>query len=390
MGAAAFAGSGKFYFGIAIMKRIHHLFSLMLLGSSLAHAQPPAPKPLRLAIAGLTHAHVHWTFGRPERGDIQIVGIQESNRKVAQRYMQQYSLREELFFIDLEQMLETAKPEAVAAFGTTFDHLQVVQACARRGIHVMVEKPLAVNLEHALAIEALAQKHAIHVLTNYETTWYASTQALEDLILQQQAIGSLRKIVIHDGHQGPKEIGVDEEFLEWLGDPMRNGGGALMDFGCYGANLATWLMRGRAPLTVTAVTQQIKPEIYPAVDDEATIILTYPQAQAIIQASWNWPFNRKDIEVYGRAGYVHAPDGKSLRVRKEIETQEKLQTPAPRSAPLDDHFAYFAAVVRGEITVAENDLSSLSNNVMVMKILDAAKQSAATGKTVQLEARSSH
>jgi hypothetical protein len=53
----------------------------------------------------------------------------------------------------------------------------------------------------------------------------------------------------------------------------------------------------RAPLTVTAVTQQIKPEIYPRVDDEATIILTYLHAQGILQASWNWPFDRKDMEV---------------------------------------------------------------------------------------------
>lgn len=359
----------------------------MLLSSHLVYSQPASTKPLKLAIAGLTHTHVHWILGRPERGDIQIAGIQEPNRTLAARYAKQYGLREDLFFTDLEQMLDTVKPEAVTAFGTTFDHLKVVQACARRGIHVMVEKPLAVNLAHALAIEALVRKHAIHVLTNYETTWYASTQALDDLILQQQTIGPLRKIVVHDGHQGPKEIGVNEEFLEWLRDPVRNGGGALMDFGCYGANLTTWLMRGIAPLTVTAVTQQIKPEIYSAVEDEATIILTYPQSQAIIQASWNWPFNRKDIEVYGRAGYVHAPDGQSLRVRKENETQEKLQTLPPRSAPLDDPFAYLAAVVRGQIKVTDSDLSSLGNNVLVMKILEAAKQSAATGKTVKLEAR---
>ena len=284
-------------------------------------------------------------------------------------------------------MLNALKPAAVTAFGTTFDHLQVVQVCAPRGIHVMVEKPLAVNLEHALAIAALAQKHAIHVLTNYETTWYASTQALHDLVLQQQAIGPIRKIVVHDGHQGPKEIGVNEEFLEWLIDPVRNGGGALMDFGCYGANLSTWLMQGEAPLSVTAITQQIKPEIYSAVEDEATILLTYPKTQAIIQASWNWPYNRKDIEVYGRAGYVHAPDGQSLRVRKENEAREQSQRLAPRSAPTDDPFAYLAAVVRGELKVDERDLSSLRNNVMVMRILEAAKQSAATGRTVKVDPR---
>ena len=92
------------------------------------------------------------------------------------------------------------------------------------------------------------------------------------------------------------------EFLAWLTDPEKNGAGALFDFGCYGANLMTWLMNDARPVSVTAVTQRIKPEIYAKVDDEATIILEYPGAQAIIQASWNWPFDRKDMEVYGRTG----------------------------------------------------------------------------------------
>ncbi|MGH9916552.1 MAG: Gfo/Idh/MocA family protein, partial [Pyrinomonadaceae bacterium] len=175
----------------------------------------------------MSHGHVHGILNRPDRGDIQIVGIYEPNRKLVERYAKQYGLREDLFFTDLDQMLDSVRPTAVTAFGSTYDHLKVVQACAPRGIHVMVEKPLAVNLKHALTIEALAKKHAIHVLTNYETTWYSSTQALDDLIHKRQVIGPIRKIVVHDGHPGPKEIGVNEEFLEWLIDPVRNGGGAL-------------------------------------------------------------------------------------------------------------------------------------------------------------------
>ena len=366
------------------MKRILCLFCAVLCCSHAAHAQQPTSRPLKLAIAGLSHTHVHWILGRPNRGDIQIVGISEPNRKLMDRYAQQYGFHEDLVFSGLDKMLDAVKPEAVAAFGSTYDHLKVVQACAPRGIHVIVEKPLAVNLEHIFAIEALAKKHAIHVLTNYETTWYPSTQAVYGLVHEQQMTGPVRKIVVHDGYQGPKEIGVNQEFLEWLIDPVLNGGGALMDFGCYGASLVTWLMRGVEPLSVMAVTQQIKPEIYSAVEDEATIILEYPKAQAIIQASWNWPFNRKDMEVYGRTGYAHALDGRNLRVRKENENQERMLVLEPISAPLDESFAYFAAVVRGEVRVSDTDLSSLGNNVLVMRILEAAKQSAATGKTVKL------
>src|SRR2546426_11576098 len=142
-------------------------------------------------------------------------------------------------------------------------------------------------------------------------------------LVQQKAIGEIRKVVIHDGHRGPKEIGVSPEFVAWLTDPKLNGAGALFDFGCYGADLVTWLMEGKRPETVTAVMQQIKPDVYPHVDDEATIILTYPKAQAILQASWNWPFDRKDMEVYGQTGYVITVRRDEIRVRREGRSEER-------------------------------------------------------------------
>ena len=60
-------------------------------------------------------------------------------------------------------------------------------------------------------------------------------------------LATIRKVVVHDGHQGPKEINVAPEFFAWLNDPKLNGAGALYDFGCYGADLMTWLMDGQRP-----------------------------------------------------------------------------------------------------------------------------------------------
>lgn len=349
-----------------------------------ALAQSP-PRPLRLAVAGLTHTHVHGLLGRADRGDVEIVGIYEPDTALAGRYARQHGLDARLLHTDFEAMLDAVRPEAVAAFGSTRAHRAVVEAAAPRGLHVMVEKPLAVSVEDALAMRALAEWHGVHLLTNYETTWYPSTHAAYDVLVGERALGPLRKLVVHDGHAGPRAIGVNEEFLAWLTDPVENGGGALMDFGCYGANLATWLRGGAAPLTVTAVTQHLQPKVYPRVDDEATIILTYPDAQAIIQASWNWPISRKSMEVYGRTGQALAPDGRTLRVRTSEADPETARALAPRPAPYDDPFAYFAAVVRGTVEVAPADLSALANNVTVVRILDAARRSAATGQTVRLD-----
>jgi predicted dehydrogenase len=251
----------------------------------------------------------------------------------------------------------------------------------------MVEKPLATTVEDALAIEHIAQRYNIPILTNYETTWYNSNIAAANM-LSEGKIGELRKLVIHDGHKGPKEINVGPEFLSWLTDPKLNGGGALFDFGCYGVDLATWIMHGELPLTVTAITLHLKPSIYPHVDDDSTVILTYPHAQAIIQGSWNWPFNRKDMEVYGATGYIdtlyedHNP-GAKLRLRLPGETSEHVETAPALAAPQDNSLNYLVAVLNGTLHPT-HDLTALDTNVTVVRILDAARRSAQTGRTIHL------
>ncbi|MDH5380856.1 MAG: Gfo/Idh/MocA family oxidoreductase [Cyclobacteriaceae bacterium] len=342
-------------------------------------------KPVRIGIIGLEHDHVNWILGRKDQGDIEIVGIVEPNNALAERYSKRYGFSMKMVYNTIEEMLDKAKPEAVTAFNNIYGHLEVVEKCAPRGIHVMVEKPLAVSVEHAKKMQELALKHKIMLLTNYETTWYGSNHYIYDLAVEKDKLGPIRKIVVHDGHEGPKEIGVSNEFFEWLTDPELNGAGALNDFGCYGANLATWLMEGKRPLSVMAVTQQIKPDIYPKVDDEATIVLTYPEAQIIIQASWNWPFSRKDIEVYGKTGYAIAENGTDMKIRLDGE-KNFTQVKAPsRNTPNNDPFALLSHLVRNGYNLPANDLTSLENNMMVVEILEAAKESARTGKDVILK-----
>ena len=359
------------------MNRLLLILVVMLPFSPL---QAQQAKPFRIAIAGLTHTHVHGLLARAHDGDLEIVGIAEANRELAGRYLAQYNLPLTLLYPTLAEMLDKTKPEAVAAFNPINEHVDVVKLCAPRKIHVMVEKPLAANLAQARQMEALARQFGIHLLTNYETTWYAGNYAARD---QLASLGVVHKLVAHHGHPGPKEIGVNPEFLEWLTDPIRNGGGALTDFGCYGANLFTWLMNGERPTTVSAITQHFKPDVYPNVDDEATIIVTYPKAQGIIQASWNWPYNRKDIEVYADGGYITADrNGMTVKFGSDAVSVKKVE---PMNSPLNDPFAYFAAVVRNQIKVASTDLSSLENNMVVMEILDAARESARQGKVIRLK-----
>ncbi|MCP9198816.1 Gfo/Idh/MocA family oxidoreductase [Gramella sp. GC03-9] len=344
-------------------------------------------QPLKLAIIGLTHTHVHWILGRENTGDVEIVGIVEPNRELAERYSKQHGFSMDLVYESMEELVNNSEPEAVAAFGTIYEHLEVVEFFAPKGIHVMVEKPLAVSLEHARAMEELAKKHDIHLLTNYETTWYPSNHKAREM-LEEGRIGEMRKVIVRDGHKGPRKLGIDEEFLDWLLDPEQNGAGALMDFGCYGANLMTWLQNGKRPLSVTAVTQQLQKDNNPMVDDEAIIILTYENSNCVIQASWNWPIGRKDMEIYGLEAAIYADNRNDLRLRiaegYDGFEQEEFNL-EERPYPYNDPFSYFAALVHKEIEVLPFSLSSLENNMIVMEILQAAMQSARSGKTIPLK-----
>jgi predicted dehydrogenase len=356
------------------------LFTCLLV---VAGVSPAQDAPLRLAIAGLAHGHVSGFLRNAKpRADVKIVAVYDPDAALTASYAATQGFAPDMMFNDLGAMLDRIKPEAVATFTSTFDHAAIVEACAKRHIPVMMEKPLAVNLDQARAIQKAAAAGGIPVMVNYETTWYKSHGEIWKLIKEQKAAGEIRKMVAMDGHEGPKEIKVQPEFLSWLTDPVKNGAGALFDFGCYGANLMTWLMDNQKPVAVTALAQTNKPAIYAKVDDEATILLQYPKAQGIIQASWNWPFSRKDFEVYGEKGYAMATGGEGLRVRLP-DQREETRKPADLPPESHDSITYLIGVARGKFKPA--GLSSLENSVIVTEILQAARESVRSGKRVMLQ-----
>ena len=356
------------------------MISLLLTGLSLLPTTPSlGQKVLRVGVAGLTHDHVHNIMHQFKSGEVIIAGIAESDQQLIARYKKSYQLPDSLFYNTLPELIAHTHPDAVLAYNAISEHLGVVEICAPLGISVMVEKPLATTVKDANRIAALAQQYHIHVLVNYETTWYDTNQQIYEMVNGQHTIGDTRKMIVHDGHQGPKEIGCSPDFLNWLTDPVKNGGGALRDFGCYGANLMTWLMQGQAPIAVTALTHHIKPSIYPKVEDDATILLEYPNATGIIEASWNWPFSIKDWEVFGTTGYLHALNDKELLER----TKRSYDSVTVHPAHYRDNIAYLADVLSGKI-VPGNDLSSLPNNLIVVRILEAATRSAKEGRRIVL------
>src|SRR5690242_7400591 len=345
------------------------LFLLGLMLFTCNSFSQDARPPVRIAIAGLSHDHA---FGFiplfKGRTDVQLVGIVETNQDLITRYSSRFHLSHDLFFPSLKELFAKTNVQAVAIFTSTYDHERVVEACAAQHVDVMMEKPLATNMKHARAIEAAVKRSGIQLIVNYETSWYPATQSAYVMVHDDHKIGEIRKMVFHDGHNGPQEIGCSTNFLAWLTDPVLDGGGAINDFGCYGADMATWFMNGQKPVFVFAVTQHLKPDIYLKVEDDATIVLTYPSVQVILQPSWDWPFNRKDMEIYGETGYVLAPHPNVMRVRTANMPKEADMTLPDLAGTNADPLSYLAAVTRGEIK--PTGLASLEVNMIVVEILD--------------------
>ena len=360
------------------MKRIIYILLLCLTVLTVKAGQDT---PVRLGIIGLTHSHVGGVLNDKNKPYV-IAGIVEPNKQLAERMSKRFGFSMDIVYPTMQELYDKQHPEAVACFNATYYHQDVVRFFAPKKVHIMVEKPLATSSEQAREMADLAARYQIHLLTNYETTWYGSHEEAAQLIRNGE-IGDIRKAIFRDGHTGPVERNTHPEMIPWIKDPVLNGGGAVMDFGCYGANLMTWLMGKQKPVSVVSAFQTIKPDQYEEVEDQATVILTYPKAQCIIEASWNWPINMKTSEIYGKSGYIQIPDKETLLIRTGEKSPVRQLNPAARPAPYDNRYSYFCAVVKGKAHEAPQ--STLENNLIVMEILDAARESAKTGKIIYLK-----
>ena len=158
-----------------------------------------------------------------------------------------------------------------------------------------------------------------------------------------------------------------------------------MDFGCYGAELSLWL-KGR-PSRVFATTRKLKVDQNNKVDDDATLVLDYSDATAIIQASWNWPYTKEQVQVFGPKGSLLARHD-TLQFRSadahgaNVAADGENVTPAALPREISNPIAYFLDCIRNNKPI--EDPVSAQLNVQVMEILDAARESARTGKPQEL------
>lgn len=349
--------------------------------ASLLAAGPLAAQEYKIAVVGLVHSHVWGHLASMAKGETpaKLVGIAEPNQELVAE-AKKYTGDAVPFFDNYTKMLDEVKPDIVWAFIENNRHLEIAQACAPRKIQVMFEKPLASTYKDAQAIARLAAAHGIRVMTNYQMAWWPSNYAAKAKA-DSGAIGKvwrLHGVVGHSGPSGPGwETPRNKYFRAWLTDPVQNGGGALIDFGCYNALWSLWYL-GK-PQTVFAQTNQLRPELYPKVDDNAVLVLHYPNGSGIFEGSWALPRGFQDLEVFGLGGSLYVT-GEKVEMRKGNQTEE-VALPALDGARTEP-VAYM--VDRLKNNQGLDGLVALPINLDVVEILEAARQSIATGRAVKL------
>ena len=371
------------------MKRIIAIFCLVAAGA--------AAQEYKMAVVSMLHAHVWLHLGTMLKGDkVKLVGVSETlpdliaratrEDTIPQSSNKRPGVPQELIFADWKKMIDETKPDVVWAFTPTNQHVEVVRYCAPKGIHVMMEKPLAATLKEALEIQALARKYKINVMTNYGSTWQPSQYAIKSLV-DSGEIGTVWRLHSVTGHNGPGDP-KRSSFAAWLADPVQNGGGVLMDFGCY---MALWSIGLKGmPDNVYATVQHMKPEMFPNVEDNAVLVLNYKDGVAILEASWDLPpAQRMGAEIYGLKGSIvgnsirkmGAPGsggGGGGRGQQGGDPIEMKPLPPERSEPI----AYMVDRIRNKQPI--DGPSAIDINVQVQEVLEAAKMSVKTGKPVAL------
>jgi predicted dehydrogenase len=360
------------------------LYLVSAVAALSAHSNPTSDGKAKLAIIGLDHDHV-WGLLKDfaTEPNAELVAIADTHPALVDQAKTKVPAGVK-FYSDYLKMLDEVKPDGVIVTTENDRHLEILRECAKRHIHYSTEKPMATSAADAREMERLATQAGIKVMVNYWNAWVAPTHELYHRMRAGDA-GPVQKIIVQYGHQGPKEIGVSKYFADWLYDPVKNGGGAIMDFGCYGAEWAVWL-KGR-PTRVSASTQKLKVEQHNMVDDDATIVLDYPDGTVIIEASWDWPYSMGQVQVFGPKGSLLAT-GKDLFFRSTSDNAANAGLEGERVAldppthETSNPISYFVDCIRNNKTI--EDPLSMKLNVQVMEILDAARESARTGKQQEL------
>jgi predicted dehydrogenase len=296
---------------------------------------------------------------------------------------------------DYREMLKKEKLDIVVFCPENSRHGEVAEAIARAGSAMVTEKPMAASLSEALRVARAVRTARVEIMVNWPTTWSPAVRAVKPLI-DDGVIGDVWEVKWRNGASmgplaygtGANEVTDIEKGVEWWHSAAA-GGGALLDYCCYGACLSRWYL-GQPAVAATGLKANFA-SAYGDADDNAVIVVRYPRAMAILEATWTtWHTGvPQGPLVYGTRGTLVVDHAVDPRTGKDAQVVKVFTTRAYAGEP--DRVVFGDPLPVGRATPAEEFIHhletgdplhptlQLEHNVEVMAILDAGIRSAATG-----------
>ena len=280
----------------------------------------------------------------------------------------------------LEDLLKDGGVDALVVSTPNYLHAPQTIAALNTGVHVMVEKPMAMNaIEAEQMCEAADKSGAILMVAHCwrfdpDVLWLKEQSKKLGRIIRTKGIG------VHT-HWGPSGWFTQKEFA---------GGGAMADMGIHALDTARFLLGDPKPVSVYAKIGTYYKDFN--VDDTGVIIVEWDNGStSYIESGWWQPHAdgpEAATQLYGTEGFGELfPTHLELPNKKEekIDVIESgFEFPRKEHCPqslYDDQLKYFVECIKKKQTPVPGGMEGLMN----MKIVDAAYESSRTGKVVEVQ-----
>ncbi len=337
-------------------------------------------RKLRIGVLGLTHDHIWDNLPQLAKlKDAELVAAQDLHDPLLERAAKEFGAEP---FHSHEELLDRADVDAVFVYGDNASGVEMAEDAAAAGVHLMIEKPLAADLEGADYLLAAVRANKVRCMVNWPFSWWPQLQ--KALAMAKAGdIGDVWEVKYRAAHEGPREMGCSQYFSDWLYDDELNGGGAFIDYCCYGALLAQHLM-GMPTRVSATVGRFVKEDIM--VEDNGVLVMTYPNGLALAEASWTQVgyFHTYTPVIYGTKGalMIEPRDGGKLwkaDAKNPMGKEIKVAKPAPHLRNASANFVH--CLRTGEDFYALGDVRLCRDT---QEILEAGLIAAEAGEEVSL------
>ena len=332
--------------------------------------------PLKIAFTGTGYiAKIHATAALKLAG-VELTAVVNHRPESRQAFAEQFGIPRQ--YATLAELLAAGDVDAISINTPNYLHAPQASAALEAGVHVMVEKPMAMNAREGAAMLAASKKSgAMGLLVAH--CWRFD----EEVLWLKEQIGRIGSIIRTKGYGVHTNWGPGG----WFTQAELAGGGALADMGIHAIDTARFLLGDPQPVSVYAKIGTYYADF--DVDDTGIILVNWENGTtSIIESGWWQPHSdgpEAATQLYGRSGFASLFPTRLLLPNKAEEKVDEIDPnfphPRPEHCPqsmYDKQMAYFIDCIRKNRTAVPGGLEGLIN----MKIVDAANESARSGQVI--------